>query len=475
MGELVIVVVPLALIGPLILLNRWRAIVLAIAPLAVFEGALRKWILPGLQTEIYFLKDVLLLIALAGFMTYVKQRGSHERLLAGMKSLLIISLVYFSFQIANPNSPSPLVGLLGLKNYMLYVSLLLLVPYTFKSSLDFDTCMKYFMLLMIPVALLGLVQFMLPPSHWLNTYVVSDRDVVQHISEFGEGRARSAGTFSYIGGYATFVVTVFNLSLAYCIVAGRRIRDNWIPYALLVASTMAIFTTGSRWVLGGTLGALPFILLLVMVAGLMSMATFFRLAVVSIVVSLAAFYIAGDAIDAMFQRAAQSDNNIDRMLSPIEEMISAFEVAPVFGTGIGTTSNGSWILVGVRSLFDAWWLRGNFFEVETARVMQETGIIGFVLVYTIRITLIFWAVQMVMRLHTPVFKALSAAIAAYFTLHLGLFVINNPTAGIFYWFAAGLLFAMYRMDYEDCYSRPSIMSSLRRPTRFAVLATSKHS
>jgi hypothetical protein len=32
-------------------------------------------------------------------------------------------------------------------------------------------------------------------------------------------------------------------------------------------------------------------------------------------------------------------------------------------------------------------------------------------------------------------------------------VINNPTAGIYYWFAAGLLFAMYRVEAKELVPR----------------------
>ena len=80
--------------------------------------------------------------------------------------------------------------------------------------------------------------------------------------------------------------------------------------------------------------------------------------------------------------------------------------------------------------------------------MQELGPLGFILVYWMRVSLVILSIQLARKLRTPLFKALSAAIAGFFTLHLFLFVINNPTAGLFFWFSAGLLFAMYRLDFE---------------------------
>ena len=86
------------------------------------------------------------------------------------------------------------------------------------------------------------------------------------------------------------------------------------------------------------------------------------------------------------------------------------------------------------------------FEMETARVMQETGIIGFVLVYGFRIWLLVRAIGFGIRFRTPLYIALSSVIAGFFLQSLYLFVINNPTAGIYYWFSAGLLFAMCRLE-----------------------------
>ena len=449
MIELFLLMLPLAMIGGLILLNRWQWAILPVMPLMLFEGALRKWVLPGLQAQIYFIKDALILVAIVGFFALVYRRSIHEPLIKKISILLFASMVFFTIQIGNPNSPTPLVGLLGLKAYMLYTPLVLMVPYLFLSRDDLDRKLKIFMLMMIPIALLGLVQFSLPPSHWLNTYVQQDANEQMFISQFGvDNRARAAGTFSYIGGYGTFVVAAFNLSFAYVLVAKTGVRKNWIPYLLLASSTMAIFTTGSRWVLLGTLGTAPLILFLLMRAGQISSMFFIRLAGSALLLTLVVSIFAEKAFEAMNHRATNADSAAGRMLSPLLELLKSFDTSPFFGTGIRTNSNGSWVLAGITDPYNAPYLHGHLFEVETARVMQEVGLIGFTLVYGIRIILLIWAIKMVSLLRTPLYKSLASVIAAFFLLHLGLFVIHNPTAGLFYWFAAGLLFAMYRFDYE---------------------------
>jgi hypothetical protein len=93
-----------------------------------------------------------------------------------------------------------------------------------------------------------------------------------------------------------------------------------------------------------------------------------------------------------------------------------------------------------------WWLDGNVFEVETARVLQELGLLGFVLIYLTRVWLVAQSMRLAMRFRTPLYSAMSGVIALFFIQSLYLFVVNNPTAGIYYWFSAGLVFAMYRLE-----------------------------
>ena len=97
---------------------------------------------------------------------------------------------------------------------------------------------------------------------------------------------------------------------------------------------------------------------------------------------------------------------------------------------------------------DFWWLN-YYFELETARVVQETGVLGFILVYAARVWLLISAITLGRRFRSPLYVAISGGLAGLFAQDLGYFVINNATGGIYHWFAAGLLFAMYRLGCEE--------------------------
>jgi hypothetical protein len=424
----------------------WKEAVLLVMVLMVYEGALRKWVFPEQQAILYLLKDGLLMAAFVGFLFRREPTGAHHRLLSGLLVITTLTMVYCFLQIANPNSPSPLIWLNGFKAYFLYVALLFMVPYVFRSISDLERKLHYYVMMMIPVAVLGLVQFALPPDHIINQQLSHDieREIVA--SSFGEDlRARTSGTFSYIGGYATFLACMFALSIAYLASGARTSRGYWLPLTLLGTTSMGLFTTGSRTVILSALVTVVIVVLLCakerMLAG-RHVVRMYAGAALSVLL-VAAFGL--DAVEAMLFRSMNADSAEMRILTPITEMLGAFETQPIFGTGLGTSHNSaSWVMNSP----EPWWLGPHRFEVETARVMQELGLIGFILVYIPRIALIFVAINMMARLQLRLFKALCAAIAAYFFMQLGLFVINNPTGGLYFWFAAGLLYAMYKLESE---------------------------
>ena len=139
--------------------------------LVVCEGAVRKWVAPGLQAQVYLVKDALLVLAYIGFLSSRIPTGIHLKAMAGLGTLLMVSLCYLGLQVLNPHSPSILLSIIGFKNYLLYAPLAFVVPYMFSSSKDLEHKLKKYAIIMIPFAALGLAQFAVGPDHWLNNYV----------------------------------------------------------------------------------------------------------------------------------------------------------------------------------------------------------------------------------------------------------------------------------------------------------------
>lgn len=425
----------------------WHRLIWTIMFLVVCEGALRKWAFPGLQQQIYLLKDALLILAYLGFLHSRPPAGALLRAIMGLKSLLMLSLVYFGLQVFNPNSPSILLSLLGLKNYLLYVPLAFVVPYMFSSAEDVERKLQKYAFLMIPFAALGLVQFAFPPDHWINGYVNNDSENLRLATMFGivgsQLHARTTGTFPYIAGYTTFLTAMLCLGASLATNNKWRLSGNVWPLLLVVVTIAAMFTTGSRGPIYAAIITSPLMFFIWRSADLVPMTTMLRIVAMWAIIAVAVSLLSSGAIEAYQYRAEHSDDPIVRILSPMTEAYDILGETPVIGTGMASTHGAAITIMGTNSY---WWLQGVFVEAETARILQETGIIGFILIYAARVWLLIKAITLGIQFRTPLYAAMSGAIAAFFAQFLDGTVINNPTAGIYYWFAAGLLFGMHRLE-----------------------------
>ena len=126
----------LALIAPITLWiasRHWQRALFGVFVLLIFEGALRKWVLPGAQAQIYLLKDVILLGVYLGF--FLDRRRTQPTLRDGraIKIILVVAFGFGCLEVLNPSSPSVLVGLAGLKTYFLYAPIAFVLPYAIKS------------------------------------------------------------------------------------------------------------------------------------------------------------------------------------------------------------------------------------------------------------------------------------------------------------------------------------------------------
>jgi hypothetical protein len=433
--------------------------------LVVCEGAVRKWVFPEFQAQIYLVKDAMLVLAYIGFLSSRLPTGIHLKAMAGLTLLLILTSLYLGLQVFNPNSPSILVSIIGFKNYLLYTPLVFVVPYMFSSSKDLEDKLRKYAIIMIPFAALGLVQFASSPDHWINSYVSHDPESERVIAMFGrdDEKARTTGTFSYLGGYTVFLTVMLYVGIGLAASKKWRISGNLWPWALIVITIAAMFTTGSRSPFYGSVISAPLVLYIWSSRGVISSGNFLKIGLAGMFISIIVAFIATGAIEAFDYRAQHADNPIDRLLSPLIETFGAVVETPIIGAGVGSTHASASTIMGTK---DYWWLQGIFFENESARVWQETGVIGFILVYVARIWLLVKAISLALRFRTPLYAAMAGVIAGFFAQYLAaLNVINNPTAGIYYWFVGGLLFAMYRLELQEATASLPTSASRRQQLR----------
>lgn len=184
--------------------QNWKLSIKAILVLVIIEGALRRWALPQARDLIYFFKDFILIGSYFGFAIHPQKIVDRYPFI---KELFAVITIICCLQAFNPSLGSPIVGLLGIRAYLLYIPLIWIIPHLFESETDLQNFLRNYLLLLIPVCILGIIQFFSPVDSPLNLYVAGEESGIAKVGEF----VRITGTFSYLAGLTVYLAVCFTL------------------------------------------------------------------------------------------------------------------------------------------------------------------------------------------------------------------------------------------------------------------------
>jgi hypothetical protein len=446
-------------------IRQWRLAVQAAMVLLIFEGAIRKWLVPGAQDLVYFAKDVLFLGAYLGFFRS-RVRGFFPPaplLYGGLAFAAVLGLL----EIFNPKLPNMLVGVLGFKAYFLYVPLLFVVPAAFPDDAALVLFLRRYTLIIFPVVLLSIAQFFSPAGSVLNTYA-QPTDIAS-ITKFGSSNfVRTTGTFSYISSYTSYLLTTIFLTLMMLTATRWRMRGNMTVFAALGTAVLGVMMSGSRGPIFLLALLFPLYWWLAVAREKQSGRTFIRL-LFGLSLLVAALTSAGkQAVTAFSQRATSTSFDVvERLTLPFSAPFHMLPYAGLFGYGIGATHQAASALTG--GLGNTW-LGTIVPEAEGGRVMLELGPLGFLFVYMARVALALFGLRQALRLRTRFHRAVMISALLCFVMQIPGGIIFDVTSGVSYWFIAGLAFLAVRLDREAAAAARASLSAAPRPAAVPVLA-----
>ncbi|WP_448562191.1 hypothetical protein [Trichothermofontia sp.] len=430
----------------------WRRSLSVVMVLVIFEGVLRKWVLPQASDLLYFVKDLVLLGAYLRYFVFSR----HEKLPSpSAKSFLItflgLSAAWCVFQAFNPKLGSPIVGIFGLRGYFFYVPLMWMVAHWFRSSAEFFNFLRWYLLLAIPVCLLGTLQFISPPSSWLNVYAGG----IDPTATFGQtGNVRITGTFPYISGYTSYLSFCFAILVPLVTTQQPKFWQNltYIELALVVINALM---TGSRGVILFQLIFLSLYLLIAVLQSpkiLMQYIWRFTLPIV-ILISLIQFRYRS-ALDAFAYRWSRtSDHLVNRTLGDITGPLYYLPHVDIDGYGTGATHQAVNRLRSVLELPLGETLPPS--EAEMGRILLEIGPIGFISWYGLRLSLLASLWQTALKLQPSLLRQF--AVAAFLTQLIffsGQLVVHNVFL-IYYWFLSSFIYLLPKLEDGDFWSQYS--------------------
>lgn len=436
---------------------NWRRAVYAAMVVALFEGAIRKWIFPQGSELVYFFKDIILFGAYLKFYLFPDPDIRTWRVRVPGTLITIVCITLAVFGGLNPNIGSPILALYGLKIYLWYVPLGAMVPLLFRNEVEMTTMLFRYSLFAIPICLLGAAQFVAGPSSWLNVYAATEFTEISHVATFGENNAaRISGTFSYITGHAVFVQFFFILSLG--LVTGINDKRRWV---LLFGNLPLLVANG---LMSGSRGAVFCMLIVGAIVGATSTVSkigkgrstvpYLLVGAVLIVFGVSVFF--NKALQAFEnRRTTAEDTTFGRMMFPVYSVMEASKEVDFMGFGIGLSHPASMAMRSALKIKPSK-KRCPVYDSESGQVLAELGWPGFLIWHVFRIAMV-WQCWVAFRRSPPsMFRALALGFFCYNLLMLpGSFILNH-TANVFSCAAWGFCLI------------PNLESLVRRPRTLQV-------
>ena len=458
---------PLVLVAavPLLLVawRDWESGIKILLVILIIEGAIRKWFLPTASEFVYFYKDFLMIVIIFSYLG--KKRLPPLLVKHQLKLLLAILFIFILYVIAlitNPRLPHPLIGLLGLKVYLLYMPLAFLVPRMFISKEKLIAFLRWYLIISLFVAALCAVQFVdSNPNSSLNRYAWDEQTmesavVGMDIDRFQDSSendfVRVTGPFSYISGLTIYLPTTFALLLG--LVSQRTIGPlpkgfRWVYHIALAIVVGATFMTGSR---AAVLNLCITVLIFYGIALKKDLLRRVKEAVVgSILIFITLNVFFPQAYNALHTRTFDGEERISEGWGRIEEVfqlpIDEAVFAGAFGYGVGATQNAVPILMNKLNLPFLGEQIPIYYESEPGRLMLELGVVGYILHLILRFGIFFSLLYTCSSIHDPGSKSL--AVAAIVALLFPLFVggaVANHTQNVYQWFLVGIPIAMLNAE-----------------------------
>lgn len=431
-------IILLSLVFFAILPLPWKRCIKIALFLVVFEGAIRKWLVPGLSQFVYFGKDALILAGLLKYSMVNTPQFKVQRIDPLLNFFCICSGVVVLLQAGNDALGSPVIGVMGARNYLLYVPLLYLTQYLFDSQDELVDFLKIYLPISVPVCILSLLQHFSPPDSPLNVYVSS----AETAQGFIGANVRATGTFSYIAGYAAYLQTMSALILPMLVIQHSKIW-KFLFRLTLGSVLLGILFTGSRG---------PVVVLVLFLAGYFIFNRAFRalglyrqflvpLAVGLIVVPL---YFS-ESVGAFGDRFTANQDIGMRILASFTTPIDYMMHSGMYGYGAGATYQANDKIRDVFGLPDGLKIP-VFYESEPERVMLELGPVGFFLWYLLRLRIVVLLWSTYRRLTLPLTKELALTAFLIHILFVPGQVVFQITFTVYYWFLAGFILLLPRLE-----------------------------
>jgi len=434
--------------------------VLVIYLLAIFEGAIRKYIAPQLGQYLFFIRDPFVLYAYilaTRFALWPRQQGFFTFSLF----MCVVGVLLFVMQMGvfGVDNIRLLLGVYGWRAYFFYVPLAFLIGAQFRRA-DLLLFSRVTLLLAVPIGLLVLAQFASPPNAPINVGVAEEQALQFKSVGITIDRIRTTGTFTSPAGQQQFIASAFALLLAMLLLP--RKQSGVVFFAVTAWGVLTCLAlSGSRGAMlhCAIVGLAAISVALVSKnAALKAKAVFLPAAlVVAAVILYPIVFPDGFATFMTRWNAAAGSEGGDggiliRAALGMVDFVRFIGDVPVLGYGIGYGGNASIILNAEVDGIKPGWL----VEADLSRQMVDLGPIFGLGYIAFRMAFVVWLGIAAMRATRRSADPLPVMLYAFagVTIFAGQ-ITGNGSINAYAWLFAGLCMAAARTDVPGRPRRPA--------------------
>ncbi len=399
--------------------------------LLIFEGALRKWFLPGLSGPLLLIRDPLALwLVILCWKKGLLPKTSYLSIMVLIGILGIFTAMLFG------HGSLP-VAIYGARILLIHFPFMFVIGRIFNHN-DVVKLGKLTLCMAIPVAVLIALQFYSPQSAWVNRGVGGDMNGSGFSGALGY--FRPSGTFSFTNGNTLF------FSFVACLIIYFWISAQNINKIILLGATTALVVAIPLSISRSLFFQVGVSLIFTMVAisrkpkyfGRMLVALAGGFLAIAILSNASFFQTATEVFNHRFESANKAEGGVegvflDRYLGGLLRSVSGPSELPFFGYGLGMGTNvGSVLLSGGRTFLIA--------EGEWGRLIGELGLLMGLAVILIRLGICLKLVQACYQ------RITHGDLLPWILLSFGLLLVAQaqwaqPTALGFSTFVGGLMIA----------------------------------
>jgi hypothetical protein len=323
--------------------------------LLLFEGALRKWIVPALDAPLLIVRDPLVVWI---YIQALRQHLSFRSVffLPNLALAVITAVLSLLF-----GEATPFITVYGLRTDYLQIPLIFLIPQIFNRD-DVVAMGRFILYAAIPIAILVVIQFKSPQGSFINKGAMNT----------WYGTVRPSGTFSFIAGLVSYFALVSSF-IFYGFFQGR-VYKTWLLLITTFFVLLASGVSGSRGCLVSSAVVAATAVVCVLATGKRIkelVLTMGALAVLfPILLFIPTFQDGVSQLTMRFQDGAANGEDtqgfIARYANTMMQPLTTMGDVPIFGSGLGLGTNAAaGLLTGDREFLGA--------EDEWGRLIFESG------------------------------------------------------------------------------------------------------